>query len=84
VSLGESDPRQVLVVPRAAVQTVDGKPSVFVAEADGRFRPRTVTLGGEADGLVEIASGVRAGDSVAVAGSFALKSELLKSTGGED
>lgn len=84
ISLGEGDPRPVVVVPRGAVQTIDGRPSVFVAEAGGRFVPRTITLGAEADGLIEAASGLAVGEQVAVAGTFALKSELLKSAGGED
>jgi cobalt-zinc-cadmium efflux system membrane fusion protein len=84
ISLGEGDPRPVVVVPRGAVQTIEGRPSVFVAEAGGRFVPRAITLGAEADGLVEAASGLAVGERVAVAGAFALKSELLKSAGGED
>jgi len=79
VALGEGEPRSMIVVPQAAIQTIDGRPSVFVAEAEpGRFKPRTVTLGAEADGLVEIATGVAAGERVVVAGSFVLKSEMLK------
>ncbi len=78
VSLGNSDPRTVLAVPRAAVQTIDGTPSVFVAQAERRFRAQAVTLGTDVDGMVEVRSGLSAGDRVVVAGSFALKSELLK------
>ena len=81
VALGEGEPRSMIVVPQAAIQTIDGRPSVFVAEAEpGRFKPRTVTLGAEADGLVEIATGVAAGERVVVAGSFVLKSEMLKAS----
>ena len=81
VALGEGEPRSMIVVPQAAIQTIDGRPAVFVAEAEpGRFKPRTVTLGAEADGLVEIASGVAAGERVVVAGSFVLKSEMLKAS----
>jgi cobalt-zinc-cadmium efflux system membrane fusion protein len=78
VLLGDSDPRTALTVPRAAVQTIDGTPSVFVAQGERRFRAQAVTLGSEADGRLEITSGLSAGDRVAGAGSFALKSELLK------
>jgi cobalt-zinc-cadmium efflux system membrane fusion protein len=81
VALGEGEPRSMIVVPQAAIQTIDGRPAVFVAEAEpGRFKPRTVTLGAEADGLVEIATGVAAGERVVVAGSFVLKSEMLKAS----
>ncbi len=78
VALGESEPRTMAMVPRDAVQTVDRRATVFIAEGAGRFRPRIVELGAEADGLVEIKAGVAAGDRIAVTGSFVLKSELLK------
>ncbi len=78
VALGESEGRTMVVVPQAAIQTIDGRTSVFIAEAGRRFRPRTVELGAEADGLIEVRSGLTAGDRIAAAGSFVLKSELLK------
>lgn len=78
VTIGESEPRQMLLVPEAAIQTIDGRTSVFVAEAPGRFKPRSVELGAEGDGLIEVRSGLSNGESVAVNGSFVLKSELLK------
>jgi cobalt-zinc-cadmium efflux system membrane fusion protein len=85
VALGQSDPRAVLVVPRAAIQMIDGVASVFVAEADDRFRLQAVELGPEADDLVEIISGLTTGARIAATGSFVLKSELLKpaTEGGE-
>ena len=82
VSLGEGEPRDVVVVPQAAIQTIDGRPSVFVAEGTGRFAPKPVTLGAEQDGLVEIGSGLDSGQRIAVSGSFVLKSELLKASAG--
>lgn len=82
VSLGEGEPRDVVVVPQAAIQTIDGRPSVFVAEDTGRFAPKPVTLGAEQDGLVEIASGLAPGQRIAISGSFVLKSELLKASAG--
>lgn len=78
MALGEGDPRPVVVVPAAALQSVNGKISVFVAEAGGRFVVRPVTTGAEADGLVEIAAGLKEGERVAVNGSFVLKAELGK------
>ena len=79
VRIGESEPRQMVVVPKAAIQTLDGRTSLFVAETTGRFVPRFVELGAEADDLVEVRSGVSAGERIVVGGSFVLKSELLKS-----
>lgn len=80
VSLGESAPRPMVVVPEAAVQEMDGKPWVFVAGEKGRFEKREVALGATSDGLVEVRSGVAAGEKVATAGSFLLKSQLLSAS----
>lgn len=80
VALGESAPRPMVVVPEAAIQEMDGKPYVFVAGAKGRFEKREVALGASSEGLVEIRSGVAAGEKVATAGSFLLKSQLLSAS----
>jgi cobalt-zinc-cadmium efflux system membrane fusion protein len=76
----ESATRQAVVVPQEAVQHIDGRPTVFIAEAAGRFRPRTVVPGVTADGTTEVKSGLRAGERIAVGGSFLLKSEWLNAT----
>ncbi len=81
ISLGEGDPRTVVVVPAGALQSVNGRISVFVAESGGRFTLRPVQAGADFDGLVEITSGLRDGERVAVNGSFALKAELGKEPG---
>lgn len=80
VEVGESEPRPIIAVPAAAVQSLDGQSTVFVSEADGRFRARPVELGVERDGMVEVKRGLAEGDRVATAGAFILKSEMLKST----
>ena len=80
VSLGESAPRPMIVVPEAAVQEMDGKPHVFVAGEKGRFAKREVALGATSEGLVEVRSGVKAGEKVATTGSFLLKSQLLSAS----
>ena len=67
-----------LVVPTAAIQTLEGKSVVFVAEGD-RVEPRTVTLGHRGETLIEVLSGAESGDRVATANSFLLKAELGKS-----
>ena len=71
-------------MPVDAIQTINGRPTIFVAEPDGRFRPRAVDTGATIEGMVEVRSGLRAGERIAVAGSFVLKSELLKSTASEE
>jgi len=70
--------RDALLVPQSAVIYVDGKPTVFVAEGDNRARAVTVRLGGTDGTHHEILEGVEAGQQVASAGVFALKSELFR------
>ena len=75
-----------VVVPEEAVQTVEGKPSVFVP-VDGEpntFTPRPVTTGKPVDGYVAVTSGLKAGEAVVVSGSFILKAELGKSEAGHE
>jgi cobalt-zinc-cadmium efflux system membrane fusion protein len=67
-----------LVVPRHAIQTVDGLPFIFVQHALGKFAMRPVERGAELDDDIEILRGVAFGDTVVVQGSFILKSEALK------
>ena len=52
------------LVPATAVETVSGTSRVFVVK-DGRIEERIVTLGEKVDSLVELTSGVAAGDVVA-------------------
>lgn len=66
-----------LVVPSEAVQTVEGKPSVFVVEGEG-FRARPVTTGRTANGRTEILSGLTGSERIAGPGAFLLKAELAK------
>lgn len=66
-----------LVAPLDAVQTVEGVPSVFVAE-DGGFRARPVVTGRTSDGRIEIVSGLTGAERIAGAGAFLLKAELAK------
>jgi RND family efflux transporter MFP subunit len=84
VEIGEGDPHELVAVPTGAVQTMHGQSSVFVAEADGRFRARVVDIGSERDGLVEVRTGLRAGERVVTSGAFVLKSELLKTGAGTE
>ncbi len=67
-----------LLLPRAAVTSVDGKPTVFVSHDPLSVEPRAVVLGGQDAENVEISSGIEPGDKVAVTGVFALKSEIFR------
>jgi cobalt-zinc-cadmium efflux system membrane fusion protein len=84
VDLGLGEPREVLTVPSAAIQQVDGRPVVFVEAAAGEFRVQAVDAGREMNGLVEIRSGLDAGARVVAAGSFLLKSELERASFAEE
>lgn len=67
-----------VTVPGEAIQTVGGQTCVFV-EVEGGLVRRPVVLGREGTELVEIRSGLTAGERVAVRNSFLLKAELAKS-----
>ena len=84
LSLGEGDAHTVTVAPASAVQVVDGKPMVFLAESPERFSARAVTVGATQDGWTEILTGLRPGEQVVTTGSFLLKSELKKQTAPEE
>jgi cobalt-zinc-cadmium efflux system membrane fusion protein len=76
VAIGERS--AALAVPASAVQTIGRTRVVFVRTQDG-FERRPVTLGDGDDRLLEVLSGVRAGETIAVSNTFVLKAELLKS-----
>ncbi|MDR7037711.1 cobalt-zinc-cadmium efflux system membrane fusion protein [Methylobacterium sp. BE186] len=66
-----------ILVPKAALQTVEGETVVFVARAGG-FAKRPVTLGRGDGQAVALVSGVAEGEEVAAENSFVLKAELGK------
>jgi len=66
----------VVLVPEAAVLRSGTRNTVFLALPGGKFEARTVVLGGESDnGLVEVSSGLNAGERVVTSGQFLLDSE---------
>lgn len=60
----EASPAPAILVPAGALRTTSGTTRVFVI-ADQRAEERIVTIGQSVDALVEIASGLKAGDVVA-------------------
>lgn len=72
--------RDVLTVPDAAVQTLEGNPVVFVRDEAERFVPRPVELGERIGTRRVVLRGIEAGESIVAAGAFKLKAELLKAT----
>ncbi len=83
VTLLASQRAAAVTVPNGAIQTVDGKPSVFV-RIDKGFSAREVMLGLSDGRRTEVTSGLKAGEPVAAAGSFVLKSELEKGAAGHE
>ncbi|HMU61208.1 MAG TPA: efflux RND transporter periplasmic adaptor subunit [Gemmatimonadales bacterium] len=67
--------RQTLTVPRSAVLATGERNFVFVADPDGMFTPRNVTLGATTDDRIEILGGLAAGERVVASGTFLLDAE---------
>lgn len=75
---GAADAGMALVVPRGAIQTIDGQPFVFVQREPGRFEMRAVARGADVEGEVEITLGLTGDETLVTDGTFVLKSEVLK------
>lgn len=60
-----------IVIPRDAVSTENGKPSVFVVEG-GTARTRTIQVGRTYGPLIRVLAGLRTGESVVIAGQSGL------------
>lgn len=67
-----------LIVPREALQSIEGKPVVFVRTEHG-FEKREITTGKDDSRQVEVLTGLKSGETIAVANTFTLKAELGKS-----
>jgi len=75
---GDGRSREGITVPRDAIVQVEGRPSAFVAVADGEFELRPLELGATDGDAVEVLRGVDVGEALVTRGAFALKSELLR------
>lgn len=64
-----------VVVPASAVMNTGLRQIVFVDIGGGRFEPREVKAGYRSGGLVQVISGVEAGENVVVRANFLLDSE---------
>lgn len=76
--LTESRTAAEVVVPQSAVQTLEGKPCVFVRH-EHAFEPVFVQLGRKGPDTIQILSGLEAGTEYVTDGAFALKSEIITS-----
>jgi membrane fusion protein, heavy metal efflux system len=66
-----------LRVPRAALQTIEGKRVAFVRTLEG-FKSQEVKIGRANDEAVEVITGLSPGEQIAVSNTFLLKAELGK------
>ena len=64
-----------LALPEAAVFDTGERRVVFVDLGQGRLEPREVRLGREADGYVEVLSGVKEGERAVTSANFLIDSE---------
>ncbi|NGX94214.1 MAG: efflux RND transporter periplasmic adaptor subunit [Candidatus Afipia apatlaquensis] len=67
-----------VVVPKTAVQNIEGQSAVFVRTSTG-FEPRRIVTGREDSRSFEVTSGLTAGDPIATANTFVLKADLGRS-----
>lgn len=72
------------LIPTSAMTEVRGESVVFVQDQGPRFRVRRIKPGRQTGGLTEVLEGLRPGERIAGAGSFLLKSELLKNQTAEE
>ncbi|MBN8214254.1 MAG: efflux RND transporter periplasmic adaptor subunit [Xanthomonadales bacterium] len=72
-----------LSVPTDALVQLEGDTVVFRRSADGALEPVAVRAGEVVGDRTVIREGLKAGDTVVVAGAFAVKSQMLKAQLGE-
>jgi len=71
-----------LLLPRNALQTIDGKLTAFVQVPEG-FEARAIQAGAMTEEAVEVIGGLKPGEIVAVLNTFVLKSDLGKAKADE-
>ena len=70
--------RESISLPDDAIVLMDGKPTVFVYE-QGAYETREVEPGERIGGRTVVKAGLKAGEQVVTAGTYALKARKLKS-----
>ncbi len=79
-----AEAKAILAVPQSALQTLDGRTTVFVQTEPGLFVRHFVETGHTFEGFTEVLSGVKPDDVIVTEGSFVLKSEFAKASLAED
>ncbi len=84
-STGNADSRTAtqLSIPTDALVQLEGETVVFRRKADGALEPVPVRAGEVIGDRTVVREGLQAGDTVVVAGAFAVKSQMLKAQLGE-
>ncbi len=80
----EAEAKAILAVPQSALQTLEGRSTLFVQLEPGVFARRFVEIGHSFEGFTEVLAGVKTGDVVVTEGSFVLKSEFAKASLAEE
>lgn len=80
VELAAGGSQPAIFIPQPAIQDVNGQTTVFIELEPGRFEVRPVDTGRTLEGLRQVTHGLRPGERVVAAGSFILKSQLLRAT----
>lgn len=75
VNFSPLETADALTIPSQAVIRSGTRNIAVVAVGDGRFAPREVILGAEADGFVEVVEGLADGDRIVVSAQFLIDSE---------
>ncbi|OIO74120.1 MAG: efflux transporter periplasmic adaptor subunit [Zetaproteobacteria bacterium CG1_02_53_45] len=75
ISLKASRTVDAVVIPSEAIVRSGTRDQIFVQRGPGKFEPREVTLGLQADGEVQILSGLKAGELVVTSSQFLIDSE---------
>jgi cobalt-zinc-cadmium efflux system membrane fusion protein len=80
----EAEAKTILAVPQSALQTLEGRTTLFIQLQPGVFARRFVETGHTFEGFTEVLAGVKPGDVVVTEGSFVLKSEFAKASLAEE
>ena len=80
----EAEATATVAVPQAALQTLEGRATVFVQAEPDVFVRHFVETGHTFEGFTEILSGIKPGDLIVSEGSFVLKSEFAKASLAEE
>jgi len=79
-----AEAKTILAVPQSALQTLEGRSTVFIQLRPGVFGRHFVETGHSFEGFTEVLAGVKPGDVVVTEGSFVLKSEFAKASLAEE